>query len=231
LAGALATCVGLLLHQTWRELPAERFALSLVLAGLALAAAWPLRRALRLSLATALAAAWALALIVWVGPLPVLAAATLGAAALAIGGALTPAALPARIAIATCVGLAIIAGVAGWTTTLPLHRPWLWWPLLLAIVALRRHSLAQDLRLARQAWRDAVSAAPRAAAATVLLLGLASTACWVCPRSGCTTAATRHRPMSRSGPTRPGPAMCCTASSWSLRVRRRTARSMRCGCC
>ena len=179
LAGALATCVGLLLHQTWRELPAERFALSLVLAGLALAAAWPLRRALRLSLATALAAAWALALIVWVGPLPVLAAATLGAAALAIGGALTPAALPARIAIATCVGLAIIAGVAGWTTTLPLHRPWLWWPLLLAIVALRRHSLAQDLRLARQAWRDAVSAAPRAAAATVLLLGLASTACWL----------------------------------------------------
>ncbi len=179
LAGAVATCAGLWLHETWRALPAERFALSLVLAALALAAAWSLRRALRLSLATALTAAWMLALIVWAGPLPVLAAATLGAAALAIGGALTPASLPGRVAIAACVGLAMIAGIAGWATTLPLHRPWLWWALLFAIVALRRRALTHDLHSVRQGWRDAVSAAPRAAAATVLLLGLASTACWL----------------------------------------------------
>jgi hypothetical protein len=59
------------------------------------------------------------------------------------------------------------------------HRPWLWWALLLAVVALRRHALVHELRSARQGWRDAVAAAPRAAAATVLLLGLASTACWL----------------------------------------------------
>jgi hypothetical protein len=179
LAGAFATCVGLLAHQIWREWPAERFALSLVLAALALTAAWALRRALRLSLATALAVAWGLALIVWVGPLPVLAAAMLGTAALAIGGALTPATLPARTAVATCVGLAIIAGIAGWTVTLPLHRLWLWWPLLLAIVALRRRALMLDLRATAQGWRAEVDGSPRAAAATVLLLGLASTGCWL----------------------------------------------------
>ncbi|MBP6748963.1 MAG: hypothetical protein KA144_04940, partial [Xanthomonadaceae bacterium] len=46
-------------------------------------------------------------------------------------------------------------------------------------VFLRRAVLADALRTMRAQWRDAVADAPRAAAAAVILLGLASTACWI----------------------------------------------------
>lgn len=177
--GGAATLAGLIAHDTWRVLPAERFALSLVLAVLALASAWPLQRLLRCRMATALALAWALALCVYAGPLPVAAAATLGLGALAAGLRLVPNALPARAAIATVVGLLLIAGLAGWTLAWPIHRPVLWWPLLVGLVAWRRADVRAALGEARDGWRDAVAASPRTAAAAVLLFGLASTACWL----------------------------------------------------
>lgn len=178
-AGVIATAVGLIGHETWRQLPAERFALSLVLAGLALAAAWPLRRLLRWSQASALAAIWVLALIVFVGPLPVLAAALLGLGALALGALLVPSTMPARAALSTIVGLMLIAGLAGWIVTLPLHRTWVWLALLLSVIALQRNMLLQVASETTQGWRDAVTSAPRTAAFAVMLLGLASTACWL----------------------------------------------------
>ncbi|MFZ5636038.1 MAG: hypothetical protein ACOY82_05565 [Pseudomonadota bacterium] len=178
-AGGIATVAGLIAHGTWRALPAERFALSLVLAMLALAAAWPLRRWLRWSQATALAAVWLVALSVYAGPLPVLAVGLLGAAALAIGLRLTPDGLPARSAIAGIVGLLLVAGLCGWIVRLPVHRLWLWLPLLFAIVAFERRTLRRSALELRDGWREAVASAPRAAAATVLLFGLASTACWL----------------------------------------------------
>lgn len=178
-AGGIATAAGLIAHGTWRALPAERFALSLALAALALAAAWPLRRWLRWSQATALAAALLVALTVYAGLLPVIATGLLGAAALAIGLRLTPGGLPARGAIAGIVGLLAVAGLCGWVVRLPVHRLWLWLPLLLAIVACERHALRRCALELRDGWRETVSSAPRAAAATVLLFGLASTACWL----------------------------------------------------
>ena len=177
--GVLATAAGLIAHDTWRQLPAERFALSLVLALLALAAAWPLRRLLRLSQASALAAVWLLALMVFVGPLPVLAAALLGLGAFALGVRLVPSAMPASAAVATIVGLMVIAGLSGWIVTLPLHRGWAWLLALLAAIALQRKALRHAARETAQGWREAVAVAPRAAAACVMLLGLASTACWL----------------------------------------------------
>lgn len=177
--GGAATLAGLIVHDTWRVLPAERFALSLVLAMLALASAWPLRRFLRCRMATALALVWTIALCVYARPLPVAAAAMLGLGGLAVGLRLTPSALPARAAVATVVGLLLIAGLAGWTLAWPLHRAWVWWPLLLGVVAWRRTDVQAALREARDGWRHAVAASPRAAAATVLLFGLASTACWL----------------------------------------------------
>jgi hypothetical protein len=178
-AGVVATMIGLFAHGLWRELPAERFALSLLLAGLSLMAAWPLRRALRCSNASALACVWTVALAVYVGPVPLLATALLGLAAMAIGLRVVPAACPGRISVATVVGLVVIAGLAGWGVTLPLFYWWLWLPLLLAIVLWRRSAIADALRLARMRWGEAVDATPRAAAAVVILLGLASTACWM----------------------------------------------------
>lgn len=178
-AGVVATVAGFFMHDTWRQLPAERFALSLLLALLALAAAWPLQRWLRWSWASALTAAWLLALVVFVGPLPVLAAALLGLAALAVGLWLKPPAMPSGAAISTIVGLMLIAGLTGWVVTLPVHRAWVWLVLLLAVVALQRKALRQAARETGQGWREAVASAPPAAAFAVMLLGLASTACWL----------------------------------------------------
>lgn len=178
-AGVAATLAGLLIHDTWRQLPAERFALSLVLALLALAAAWPLQRWLRWSRASALAAVWVLALVFFAGPLPILASTLLGLAALAIGLRLKPSGIPAGTAISTIVGLMLIAGLTGWVVTLPLHHVWVWLPLLLAMIALQRNALRQASRETAQGWREAVASAPHAAAFAVMLLGLASTACWL----------------------------------------------------
>ena len=178
-AGVLATLAGFFIHVTWRVLPAERFALSLVLALIAWALAWPLKRLLRLSWATALAAVWVAALVVYIGPLPMLAAGLLGLGALSVGLWLTPDALSARAAVATIVGMMVIAGITGWSVTLPIHSVWLWLAALLALIAIQRHALLRTARTTCSGWRDAATAAPRAAALCVVLLGLASTACWL----------------------------------------------------
>ena len=87
----VATLAGFVVHGTWRVLPAERVALSLVLALLAWTLAWPLKRWLGVSWATALVAVWFAALTVYAGPLPVLAASALGLGALSIGVFFLPA--------------------------------------------------------------------------------------------------------------------------------------------
>ncbi len=178
-AGMVATVAGLIAHSLWRELPAERFALSLLLAGLSLLVAWPLRRALHLSNAAAVAAVWTLALAVYVGPLPMLATALLGLAALAIGLRIAPSAWPARIAIATTLGFVVLAGACGWAITLPIFHPWLWWPLLSALVLWQRMALRSALSDAFIGAHGAIAGAPRAATCVVLLFGLVSVACWI----------------------------------------------------
>ena len=174
-----ATVAGLLIHGTWRALPAERFALSLVLALLAWALAWPLKRWLRCSWATALVGVWLVALAVYAGVLPVLAASLLGLGALSLGLWLTPAALPARAALATIVGLIVIAGVAGWVVAMPIHSMWLWAAVLLALIASQRHALLHTMHTTMTGWSRAVATSPRAAMLCAMLLGLVSTACWL----------------------------------------------------
>lgn len=178
-AGVLATLIGLFAHGLWRELPAERFALSLLLASVSWLAAWPLQRGLRWSRASALAVVWTAALTVYAGPVPVLAVAVLALAAMALGLWLVPSEFPGRTVVATTTGLILIAGVAGWAVTWPVFVWWLWLPALLGFALWRRRALVDGWRQAREAWREAVAAAPRAAAVTVTLFGLASTACWI----------------------------------------------------
>ena len=178
-AGAAACLAGFVFHAMWRVLPAERFALSLVLALIAWALAWPLKRWLRLSWATALLAVWAIALFAYVGPLPVLAAGALGLGALSVGLWLTPETLSARAAIAGCVGLMLIAGLTGWVVTLPIHTLWLWSVALLLAIGLQRRALLRTGRATIDSWQQAVASAPRAAMLCVMLFGIASTACWL----------------------------------------------------
>ena len=69
--------------------------------------------------------------------------------------------------------------LAGWTLTWPIHHPVVWATLLLAPVVLRRRALGTAARDTASRWRETVAAAPRAAAWTVMLLGVASVACWI----------------------------------------------------
>lgn len=177
--GAAACAAGFVWHGMWRVLPWERFALSLLLAAIALGLAWPLRRFARWSWASALATVWAAALVVWVGPLPMLAALALAAMALALGLIVVPAGIAGRLAVSTLLGLALIAGLGGWTLLLPVHHTPAWWIVVAGVVAWRRRAVLDAVMEARRDWRRAVAEAPRWAALAVMLLGLASTACWL----------------------------------------------------
>lgn len=179
LAGVLATVAGIAAHGVWRDLPAERLLLSLVLMAIVWLIAWPLRRGLRWPAATAFAAIWVLALVAYCGPLPVLAVALLGTAAWCLGDALLPTTSPGRPALVVTLGLILIGMLTGWTLTWPIHHPAVWVVLLLVPLVLRRRALADAARDAASRWRDTVAEAPRAAAWAVMLLGVASVACWI----------------------------------------------------
>ncbi len=178
-AGVVLTVIGFTAHALWRVLPAERLLLSLVLATITFGIAWPLRRVLHLSWASALWIVWLIALMLFIGPLPLASVALLAIAALAIGLRLTPATISARLAIATTVGLMLIAGISGWLLIFPIHTRWLWSLILLSIIVLQRNPLLQTFRDAKNAWHAAVVTSPRWAVFAIMLLGLASTACWL----------------------------------------------------
>ena len=72
-AGMAACAIGLLVHRLCQALPFPRFFEHLLLALLALLAAWPLQHWLGWSRAAALGLLWLLALAVFAGPLPLLA--------------------------------------------------------------------------------------------------------------------------------------------------------------
>ena len=169
----VACAVGLLAHRMWDALPFPRFFEHVVLALLALAAAWPLQRWLGWQRATALAALWMAALVVFAGPMPVLAVAVLAAAAIAIGSLVMsgPISLP--------VGLAVIAGTLGWLLPWPIHHRATYALACIALIAWRRRAIVDASLIAWRQFDAAARAAPRASTAAILLLGLASTGAWL----------------------------------------------------
>lgn len=179
LLGPALVLVGLTVHGVWRVLPWERFALSLVLAAVATLVAWPLARFARWRWASALATVWCAALVLYAGPLPVLATALIATASLALGLRWIPADAPARIAISAVSGYAVITGVTGWLVSLPLHFAVVWLLALAILIASNRRGLKSQYQAARSDWHTFVDASPRGAAAAVMLLGLASTGAWL----------------------------------------------------
>lgn len=181
-SGFVAVAAGFTGHRLWQVLPWERFALSLLLAAISTALAWPVARLARLSMASALLLVWLLAAVFFVGAVPLLVITLLALAAWSLGlhfgcGSSPPAAAAAP-AIATALGLTLLGGVAGWLLTWPLHRFWLWALVLIALMAWQRRALRAALIQTARSWRDAVREAPQWSAFAVTLLGLASTACW-----------------------------------------------------
>ncbi|MFD0740111.1 hypothetical protein ACFQZQ_12580 [Lysobacter koreensis] len=175
-AGVAACVAGFFAHRLWQSLPAARFGESLLLAGLAGLIAWPLRRWRGWAWADALALVWLLALLVLTGIVPAVAVIAIACAAAGLGSALVGATRPL---LALLAGLAMLAAVVGWTLPLPVHRWWVYAPLLgLAIVA-RRDALRAQAAILTGGWRQAVDASPQAAAWTTLLLGLAAAGAWL----------------------------------------------------
>ncbi len=172
-AGMAACIAGLALHRMWEALPFPRFFEHLLLALLALLAAWPLQRWLHWNHATALALVWLLALIAFAGPMPMLAVVLLAAAAFALGSVVVtgPIALP--------VGLALIAGALGWLLPLPVHHRAVYAIACVGLIAWRRRHISDACRIAWRQFNDATRAAPSASTAALLLLGLASTGTWL----------------------------------------------------
>ena len=171
----------------WQVLPWERLALSLLLVAVAALLALPLRRLTRCSIASALAVIWLGALGFFVGVMPIFAAALIGAAALAIGlqliGARTadspfPVIEPAQLPLAMTLGLVLVGGSSGWLLSLPIHYRPVWLLILALPIAVLWRSLIPALDDARRHWSRATEAAPRTAALTISLLGLASTGLW-----------------------------------------------------
>ncbi|MCD9006782.1 hypothetical protein LDO31_11150 [Luteimonas sp. XNQY3] len=179
LLGPALVLTGLTVHGVWRALPWERFALSLVLAAVAALVAWPLARFARWRWASALAAVWCAALVLYAGPLPILATALIAIASLALGLRWIPTDVPGRIAIAAVSGYAVIAGIAGWLVSLPLHFAVVWMLALALPIALNRNALKSQWQTTRIEWRAFADASPKGAAAAVMLLGLASTGAWL----------------------------------------------------
>jgi hypothetical protein len=173
-AGLLACAAGVVVHRLWQSVPTARVAESLLLGALWTALAWLLRRPARLRMAEAIAAIGLVALVAMAGPAAVLAVALLALAAIAIGTWLVE-----DVAVAFVVGCGVIAGIAGWVLPLPVHRAWVYIPVLVLVVGLRRHALRARLVPALRDLRASVDASPRIASASMLALGLASAGAWL----------------------------------------------------
>jgi hypothetical protein len=174
--GIAACAAGFVAHRMWTWLPAARFGESLLLAGLMVSFAWPLRRWRTWNWADALAAVWLAVSVLMGGVLPSLAVAALVAGSMALGSFVAGRERPG---LALLTGFAMVAGAAGWLLPLPVHRPWVYLPLFVVLVAVRRDELRAYAVAMREGWRSAVDASPRSAAWGALALGLAAAASWL----------------------------------------------------
>lgn len=174
--GAPLCVAGLVIHRLDTQWNEGRFIELLVLAALSLAVAAVLRRLSGWPLASGLGLVWSLALALFAGPLPTAATVLFALTALSLGDLLDRSApIAARIAC----GLMLVAGVLGWLLPLPVHHRWVYLVTIVAVVAWRWRPVSHSARDAVAQWHSAVEGSPRVAAFAVLVLGLASTGCWI----------------------------------------------------
>lgn len=174
--GAPLCIAGLVIHRLGAQWNEGRFAELLVLAALGLLLATVLQRFFRWSLASGLGVVWTLALAFFAGPLPTAAAALFALAALSLGDVLDRG---APIAVRIVCGLILVAGAIGWLLPLQVHYRSVYLVALVALAGWRWRSIARNWRGATLEWRSAVDASPGVAACAVLVLGLATTGCWI----------------------------------------------------
>ncbi len=174
-AGLAACAIGFGVNRMWLVLPLSRFGEMVLLAGLVALLAWPLRRWLCRTWAEAFALPWLVALAALTGLLPALSVLLLSATAIAIGSLVAGRARPL---LSLLSGFALIAGIVGWLLPLPIHRAWVYIPLCVVAIVLRRRALLEAVSAISSHWRMAVDGAPRTAAAAVMVVGIASAGAW-----------------------------------------------------
>lgn len=174
--GPIAVLIGLASPHLWEQWSPTRLTDLLLLALPVWGLAWLLGRVRRSPQANWLLVLWAVMLLVLAGPLPTLMTAVLVLASIALGGMLLP---RGPAALQGLLGILLLAGTAGWLLTLPVHYNWSYLVLCIGLVLVRRRELIDTLRGARNEWREAVTASPRLAAFSVLVIGLAAASCWL----------------------------------------------------
>lgn len=159
IAGGLVTCVGLAIGDIPWELWAPHGGFVAIALVLALAGAGILAGISRIDAFWWLAGMGILLPAFVVSELSALVAGLLViGAGLAIGTR-----LPLPLWARTPAGLAILAGTAGWLLIVPIHRPWVWALVCLAIIGAHRKAALADLRAMAVQLSTAVTASPWAA--------------------------------------------------------------------
>jgi hypothetical protein len=174
--GPALLVVGFVTERMWRSLPAARAFETLLLSAVALAISFAASRLLRMTLATSIACVFFVAAICFIGVLPVLSALLLGAAALSIGHWITG---DRSVALPAVVGASAIFGTAGWLLPFPLHYRFVYFLLFLALVVTARRRLAVAMREFANVWQSAARESPNVFAFAILVIGLATAACWL----------------------------------------------------
>ncbi|KRG71637.1 hypothetical protein ABB29_02445 [Pseudoxanthomonas dokdonensis] len=175
-SGVLATLVGLGLYHASLQWHSGRM-LEMLVIGILFAGAGMLAvRLLHWQAATCVALLFLVVLVLFSG-LPAAGACLLFAlAAIALGVRLVADENPALQGL---LGCAVIVAVLGWSLPLPIHHPWVYAGACLLLIASNITGLRRSLGAVPRQWTAVVSPHPRLALFAVLLLGLASTACWL----------------------------------------------------
>jgi len=174
--GPLLLLPGFALYPLLRQLPSGRVGDLLILGLLCWGIAALLRRFTGLATASAAALLWLLPLILLAGVVPVLSTALMAMACLALGSWLFPRQPPALQLLG---GLMLLAGTVGWLLLLPIHHRWVYLPVFLLLIGLRRQALHAALKDQLDHWNRAVAASPGTATLSVLVVGLASAGSWL----------------------------------------------------
>lgn len=176
-SGPALLVAGFAAHRLWGDWPAGRAGELLLLALASWAGARLAARLTCCSVATGLALIWTTALVVFAGPLQVLAVSALLLAGFALGNLLLRQSFHP---VAQCMsGTVLITCAIGWLLPLPIHHRWLYVLAMLLLIVWQRHQIAATLRGLQPTWSASVAAAPKHAAFAVTVLGLASTADWL----------------------------------------------------
>lgn len=178
-AGLVLTAYGFWSNAAWRSIQPSRlleFAfIALAIVGLT-AFAW---MAGRRRFVAILAGTWLFALLYFSGLGPALAVVITVITAIGLGTLLVPEDEPARIPLALLAGLALICGVISWLLPFPMHSRLVYLVVAGSIIVFRFSAIASAIRPLGSKFLQAIDDAPMAGAATIMVLGIASTCAWL----------------------------------------------------